>query len=74
MSEEKKSKIIITEGNVTLNRDKFVCYGTYDVENPRCDGRYCPWSRDGSCPSHSAIRRMEKALKELRKDDSSKSE
>ncbi len=69
-----EQKIIITEGNVTLNRDKFVCYGTYDSDNPRCDGRYCPWSKDSSCPSHTAIRRMKTALEELRSDDSSKSE
>ena len=68
---ETKKKIIITEGNVTLNKDKFVCYGTYDPENPRCDGRYCPWSKDSSCPSHTRIKFMQKTLQELREEDDS---
>ena len=74
MSTEKKHKIIISENNVTLNKDKFVCYGTYDPENPRCDGRYCPWSKDNSCQSHTTIRRMHSVLEEFRTDDNSKSE
>lgn len=71
---EHSKKIVITEGNINQKKDKFVCYGSYDPDDARCDGRFCPWSKDGSCHSHTIIRRMNKAVEEIRSNDNCVSE
>lgn len=67
------SKTIIVKNEIKES-DKFACYGHYAQSNPRCDDYHCPFSFDGTCPSHTRIKRMEQAFEELKINDCSISE